>query len=142
MLAAGQVGSLDDDFGQVRGRAPDGHLAVVDLPARMLLMRGVHAGADLWVVSRMLGTSALVEVDPAIQVALPAALAKHFEWARVSASASLDSLDTLLADESEADAAARYESTVALMPPSDYWDDLLAEAKDGRLPVRHLHPIG
>jgi hypothetical protein len=65
-----------------------------------------------------------------------------FEWTRLSASESAWELDLTLADESDAAAAARYETTAALLPRTDYWDDLFEEVNAGRLPVRHLHPVG
>lgn len=142
VLVVGQVERLNADFGLVMGHAPEGHPAVVHLPAQMLLTRGVHPGSNVWVVSRMLGDAALVEVDLATPVLLPPALEEQFEWARVSAPESHPGHDSLLADESEAAAAARYELTAALMPSLDYWDDLFKDARAGRLPVRLLHPAG
>ncbi len=142
VLVAGHVERIDADFGLVTGYSPDGHRAVVDLPARMLLMRGAHTGSHVWVVSRMLGDAALVEVDLATPVLLSRAIAERFEWARVSAAQKSSSLDELLAAESDEAAAARYEVTAALMPRADYWDDLFEDARSGWLPVRHLHPVG
>jgi hypothetical protein len=138
VLTAGTVSELDESLGRVEGRAPSSEPTTVDLPARMLTGQGLVKGHPVWVLSRVIGAAALVEVEPALHVWLDASVGDGIPWARVPASD--DILDE--ASVAEARAADRYELTAGAMPPSSYWLDLFADAREGRLPQRHLHPVG
>lgn len=144
VVTAGRVGRLDADFGQVTGAAPSGQPTVVDLPAGLLTASDFRPGSYLWVVRRLLGTSALVEIDLAVAVHLPPSVGSHLGWARVPyLSFAVPDLErTLIAGEPEAVAAARYDLTVAAMPPKNHWRSLYDDARAGRLPVRYLRPAG
>lgn len=134
VLASGTVRSMENGLGQVVGRTPAGAPATVDLPQWLLLTHHAVEGDPVWVLSRKVGDAALVEVERALMVGLDREFAAPLSWALEP---ELESRE-----ESDEEAARRYDHTAAWMPPSRYWDELVADARAGKLPERHLRPVG
>lgn len=134
VLAAGTVQSVENGLGQVVGHTPTGAPATVDLPQWLLFTHRAVEGDPVWVLSRKVGDAALVEVEPALVVGLDLEFAAPLSWTREP--------ELLTGDEGDEEAARRYERTAAALPPSHYWDDLFADARAGKLPTRHLRPVG
>jgi hypothetical protein len=140
VLAAGTVRRAGEGVVQVVGHAPSGALATVDLPDWLLLSHHVTPGQPVWVLSRSLGEAALVEVEPSLYVSSIDELANRAPWTLSSVTpegaGSVDELD----DEERA--AEHYARTGAALPGPGHWAALVADARAGRLPRRHLRPVG
>jgi hypothetical protein len=133
VVVSGRVVDLHLAFGRVEGHAPSGEPAAVDLPSALLIGSGVAGGDLVWVLSRVVGATSLVEVVRAVAAQLnqtPPGLL----WA-------VD--DGTEADDQELSAAAvRYERGPAAPPEPSYVDAVLRAARANELPVRTLRLAG
>jgi len=138
VLAAGAVVELTATVARILGAAPTGEETEVDLPARLTEQRSVPVGSPVWVVSRVVGGAAVVEVLPAVWAHLDDTASERFRWASPTWLAQPGSTD----EELGAAAAERYDRTVAAMPDSDHVTGLLVDARAHGLPRRQLRPAG
>jgi len=142
VLAAGRLTSLTGSTGQLTGHTPEGQAVTVDLLAQLLTRRGLHVGACLWVVSRLAEDAALVEVDPAVSVRLPASVAKHFQWATAPVEELAPPPGWSPEAETDAVLAKQYEAKLSSRRSERSREDLLADLTSGRIPRLRLHPLG
>ena len=138
VLLAGAVVELNATLARVLGTSPTGQETEVDLPARLLEQRGVGVGNPAWVVSRVVGGAAVVEVLPAVWAHLNHTASDWFRWASPAWLAHPGTTD----DELEAAAAERYRQTASAMPDADHLAGLLADARTHGLARRQLRPAG
>lgn len=137
VLAAGTVVEMNSTMARVVGSSPARDATNVDLPARLLEQRGVAVGSPVWVVSRVVGGAAVVEVLPAVWAHLDHTGSEWFRWAASGWLAQPGTTEEELEDA----VAERYRQTAAAMPDSDHLAGLLADARAHRLP-RRLRPAG
>jgi len=138
VLAAGAVVEVKTTVARVFGVSPARDETEVDLPTRLLEQRGVALGSPVWVVSRVVGGAAVVEVLPAVWAHLDDAASEWFRWAAPAWLAHPGSTDEDLEDA----AAEHYRRTAAAMPDSGHVTGLLADARAHRLARRQLRPAG
>ena len=105
---------------------------VVDLPSRLLENAGVVSGDLVWVLSLVVGSTALVEVVRAKTTWLPDAPAA-LRWALYEGDSG---------DDDEVAAAARYEQGPAARPDITYVQSVLRAARSGDLPTHQLRLAG
>ena len=141
VLAAGTVTDVRNALAHVTGRSPTNEAAGVDLPAELVSRHGVSEGDAVWVLSRLVGDAALVEVVPALMTKLtltydsPAMV----DWLRWLQPEEISGLAGVTSDDV---AAQLYEATTAAMPSEEHLRSLLAADSAGLLPIRQLRPAG
>jgi hypothetical protein len=148
LLAAAVVIGTDGNTAHLHGTSPRGEPVEVDLPQLLLDRQSLTAGDTVWVLSRVVGDAALVELLPAIRVQLR-------DWKREHVPTELSGLvDTIWTKEppaagddglAEADRAAQaehYRSTAAANLTMDQIAQLKAAAAAGHIPRRRLRPAG
>ena len=81
VLAAGTVTDVGPTTVHVDGRSPSNEVTGVDLPAELFPTRGVP-GEPVWVLSRLVGSAALVEVLPARTTTLTVTRTVREQWLR------------------------------------------------------------
>jgi hypothetical protein len=133
VAVSGRVVDLHWGFGRIEGHAPSGDQAVIDVPAALLARTGTASGDLVWVLSRVVGATALVEVVRAFPARLPDA-PRGLLWA-ITDEAGADDADL-------STAAGRYERGPASLPSPSRTEAVLRAARAGELPVRSLRPAG
>jgi hypothetical protein len=142
VLAAGTVTDVGPSTVQVDGRSPLNEATRVDLPAELFPTGGVP-GEPVWVLSRLVGSAALVEVLPARTTTFTVTRTDREQWLRWGGewleSMPLTGDVTGMSDEA---VAGLYESTGAARLSGDHIRRLHEAADAGMIPVRQLRPVG
>ncbi len=143
VVAAGRVGSVTDNRARIVGKNPANEAAIVDLPVRVFLSYGLSEGADVWVLSRALGSSALVEVVPAFRTYVRLAKAWRNHWAHSTSwlQADLGALP-LPSGPSGSSQDRAYEESSGARPSDEYIEGLFADTRAGKLTIHELRPAG
>jgi hypothetical protein len=147
LLAVARVDEMAEDLAHLEGTSPRGLPVAVDLPRALLERQALTAGDLVWVFNRFVGDAALVELLPAIRVAVQvkssnAKLLAPLVSDTLELSPSVESTtDDLSADESR-EFADRYAATVAAKPTPEDLARLHSYLAAGKVPRRRLRPAG
>jgi hypothetical protein len=148
LLAAARVDEVEGDVAHLEGSSPRGGSVAVDLPRTLLDRQALGPGDLVWVFSRVVGDAALVELLPAVRVAIHLDSGVK-ELAGLRTLVVIDALDESLAEEPDGltaeardDHAARFKAGVGGDLTSAELADLRRDAAAGRLAQRRLHPAG
>jgi len=117
LLASGEVTEVGDDLGRVEGVGRSGEPVAVDLRMALLRRNNIGVGDPVVVLYRMVGDSALVEVEPGVR-------AYQFKV------------------ESQSEGARRYAEGAASRPDMEYLAALRQRVATGQVPRRVMRPIG
>jgi hypothetical protein len=148
LLAVARVNEMAGVLAHLEGTAADGEPVSVDLPRALLDRQSLATGALVWVFSRSVGDAAMVELLPAMRVAVQTeaagdtfrALAKFFE--PPLASPPSDVASDGMTDEERGVFANRFNATVgANLSPEDVARLQGYVAVEG-VPKRRLRPAG
>lgn len=149
LLAAARVEEVEGDMAHLEGSSPRGGSVAVDLPSRLLERQRIGPGDLVWVLSRVVGDAALVELLPAVRIKLYLGT-RGLEFAKLYAGAfaslqleesAVDESDGLTVEE-RSESAGRFRATVGGNLTMGEVAALQADAETGRLPRRPLHPAG
>jgi hypothetical protein len=147
VLAAAAVSEVEGSRAHLEGTSARGEPVTVDLPRALLDRDGLTAGDLVWVSARLLGSAALVELLPAVEVQLdvqgldadsPLRLLSGQVPAAAPGQPGSDGLD---AGERTAAAAKYREAVAASLSPGEL-AGLRQDAAAGRLGRRSLRPAG
>lgn len=147
VLAAAVVSEVEGGRAHLEGTSARGEPVTVDLPRALLDRDELTTGDLVWVSARLLGSAALVEVLPAVEVRLDVAGLEAASPLRLLSApagarppADWPGSDGLDADERAA-AAATYRATAAASLDREDLASLRLDAS-ARLPRRSLRPAG
>lgn len=149
LLAAARVREVEDDVAHLEGLSPRGGPVAVDLPRALLERQSLKPGDLVWVLSRVVGDAALVELLPAVRIQMQS---DAQEQGRKLGSLAVDVVyipefhpgdesDGLTAEERD-DYAASFNAGVGADLTSAELSDLRADVAAGRLARRRLRPAG
>jgi hypothetical protein len=142
VLAAGRVTEVGSSTVRVTGRNPSNEDAEVDLPTGLFSRRGLSGGEGVWVLSRMVGDAALVEVLPAVTTNLTLTKAARNRWAHGKDWLEAAPAHGYVTGVSDQMAARNYLESAGAIPSDDYLAELLGDVKAGKAPIRRLRPVG
>jgi hypothetical protein len=148
VLAAAVVSEVEGGRAHLEGTSARGEPVTVDLPRALLDRDELTTGDLVWVSARLLGSAALVEVLPAVELRLDVAGLEAGSPLRLLSApaggrppAGSPGSDGLEADERAAMAASYRATAAASLDPEDL-ASLRQDASAGRLPRRSLRPAG
>lgn len=148
LLAAARVGEIQDDVAHLEGSSPRGEPVAVDLPRVLLERQSLKAGDLVWVLSRVVGDAALVELVRATEVQVEVSMPEHTPIGLLSlgdvdpAAGRPGEKSDGLNDEERAEYAARFQATVGADLSAEDMEDLRVAAAAGQVPRRRLRPAG
>jgi hypothetical protein len=148
LLAVARVNDMADVLARLEGTSPSGEPVAVDLPRALLDRQSLTTGDLVWVFSRSVGDAAMVELLPAMCVAVEAksagdtfhALAKFVKPPLVSPLSGAGSDG--MTDEERKAFADRFNATVGANLSGEDVARLQGYVVAGRLPRRRLRPAG
>jgi hypothetical protein len=148
LLAVARVNEMAGVLARLEGIAPDGEPVAVDLPRALLDRQSLTTGALVWVFSRAVGDAAMVELLPAMRVAVQTeaagetfhALMKFVEPPLASTPSDVQS-DGMTTEERGA-FASRFNATVGANLSAEDVARLQGYVATEGVPKRRLRPAG
>ena len=148
LLAVARVNEMADALVRLEGTSPGGEPVAVDLPRALVDGQSLTTGDLVWVFSRSVGTAAMVELLPAMRVAIQVTNAEHafrallkFAVPPLVSPLQVSQTDGMTDDE-RAVFADRFNATVGANLSSADMSRLAGYVDAGRVPRRRLRPAG
>lgn len=149
LLAVARVNEVADAFARLEGTSPNGEPVAVDLPRALLDGQSLTTGDLVWVFSRSVGAAAIVELLPAMRVAIRTASAgvefralTRLVEPSLLVSPLLDARSDGMTDDERRASVGQFHATVGANLSTDDVERLQGYVAAERVPRRRLRPAG